>query len=128
MFNNTSIVSIFTPYTPEKRMEIFEDLMKRYKLEHKRLQIKTLEDEINNEEKEFEEVRKILDSKKRHIEPINEERIKQYEDLKTVLLILNTQSLQHLERHYKFKRYEKYLSNRTLLSNCYISRFIKTGR
>ena len=81
--NEATILTIFnsTPETSEKRMEIFEDLMnKKYKLEHKRLQMKKLEDKINNEEEEFEKVRKILDLKKEHIEPINEERIKQYEE------------------------------------------------
>lgn len=41
---------------------------------------------------------------------MNEERIKQYADLKTVLVLLksNLQTIKHLERYFKFKKLKKY--------------------
>jgi hypothetical protein len=101
---------------PDERMKILEDLITVIdkKLGEKKYEMKELEREINEDKKKLE----ILKFKKQYIEPINENRREQYRDLRTLLLKLNSPSLRHLERYYKFKKYEKYLSDPILLYKC----------
>jgi hypothetical protein len=77
-------------------------------LEATKCQLEVLETEIDRRVRnDYEKAKKILDLQKQYIGPINEERKKQYDNLKLLLTMFDPHNIKYLESYYKFKAYRK---------------------